>query len=422
MRKRSNSFKLLWQAIWSSRESMWASIQVLIVLTVALATVFYLAEHKVQPKEYDYWRSLLWAFTRYIGDPGQFAGNGPVTLVGRVVASLIGIVGILIFAVPAGLIGAGFKTAIEKELRKKHLKELGERLHKAFRRKQDSKTMFRCVPRYISIGTLQASKNMTERDVIDAVEHNPPFRLRNLATAETKGNHAIDQIVIEMFPFNTFYGAYIDRGSNITICCPTANTEAGIGNFAYYLAIIGGFNFISKEVENNVDEPSSYYLINNEVSNAEREKYLNDLRHLSGKGKDRWTIFLISSESKKETDLHFITKANSKTGRESTIIDNEKFVQLWDVITQSVKQECDVLTDLDSYRPAGPKNVAVVVGGGIDINAFTIRVSSELAVWNPIYVALVKTLAETINTTIGNPEKATPYDLLKESGVGYQEL
>lgn len=420
MRKRSNSFKLLWQAVLSSRESMWASIQVLIVLTVVLATVFYLAEHKAQPEEYDYWRSLLWAFTRYIGDPGQFAGNGPITLVGRIVASLIGIVGILIFAVPAGLIGAGFKNAIEKELRKKHLNELGVRLHKAFRRKQDSKTMFRCVPRYISIGTLQASKNMTERDVIDAVEHNPPFRLRNLATAETKGNHAIDQIVIEMFPFNTSYGACIDRGSNITICCPTANSEAGIGNFAYYLALIGGFNYISKEVENNVDEPSSYYLINNEVPNAEREKYLNDIKLIAGKKKERWIIFLISSESKKETDLHFITKANTKTGRDSTIIDNDNFARLWNAMSENARRECNVNSDIDTYRPAGPKNAAVIIGGGIDTNAFTIRVSSELVVWSTMYIALAKALAEAINTTVGNPAKSAPYDLLKESGVGYE--
>ena len=117
--KKANSFKLLGQAFKSAREPMWASVQVLIVLTVILATVFFVAEYAVQPEEYNYGRSLLWAFTRYIGDPGKFSGPGPVTFTGRLVACLIGIVGILIFAVPAGLVGGGFRTAIEKELRKK---------------------------------------------------------------------------------------------------------------------------------------------------------------------------------------------------------------------------------------------------------------------------------------------------------------
>ena len=62
---------------------MWASIQVLIVLTVILATIFFFAEYTVQPEEYNYGRSLLWAFTRYIGDPGKFSGPGPITFTGR---------------------------------------------------------------------------------------------------------------------------------------------------------------------------------------------------------------------------------------------------------------------------------------------------------------------------------------------------
>ena len=419
--KQTNSFKLLWQSIRSSRQPMWASIQVLIALTVILATVFYVAEHKAQPEEYNYWRSLLWAFTRYIGDPGKFAGAGPVTFTGRLVASLIGIVGILIFAVPAGLIGSGFRSAIDKELRKKHLEDIGDRLKKAFRRKQDAKTMFRCVPRNISIGSLQALKNMTERDVIDAVEYNPPFRLRNLATAEMKGTHAHDQLVVEMFPYNTKYGCCIDRGSNITIACPTSFSEAGIGNFAYYLALIGGFNYISKEVEPNVDEPASYYLISDETTPAERAAYLADLRRLAGKGNERWTIFLISSEGQKAESLHFITRATEKTGREATIIDAAGFNRMWETMSGTVKEQFELLSDLDVYKPAGTKNAAVLVGGGEENNAFTIRISSELVTWDTRYIAVAKTLAEAINSTGGNPDKATVPSILKESGLGYQE-
>ena len=87
---------------------------------------------------------------------------------------------------------------------------------------------------------------------------------------------------------------------------------------------------------------------------------------------------------------------------------------------ENAKLECSVKSDLDTYRPVGPKNFAVLIGGGIETNAFTIRVSSELAVWNPIYVALAKTLAEAINATVGITDKATPEILLKEPGTGYQ--
>ena len=41
-----------------------------------------------------------------------------VTLIGRIIACIIGLLGIALFAVPAGLIGAGFSEAMGKELHK----------------------------------------------------------------------------------------------------------------------------------------------------------------------------------------------------------------------------------------------------------------------------------------------------------------
>ena len=103
--KKTNSFILFGRAFKNAKSDFWVSIQVLLVVTVILTIVFYLAEHRAQPEEYRTpLDALVWAATRYIGDPGNFAGNGPVTLIGRYVDTIIGIMDILIFAVPAGLV------------------------------------------------------------------------------------------------------------------------------------------------------------------------------------------------------------------------------------------------------------------------------------------------------------------------------
>lgn len=397
---------------------MWASIQVLIVLTVILATIFYFAERESQPEEYNYWRSLLWGFTRYIGDPGHFAGNGPVTLIGRIVASCIGIVGILIFAVPAGLVASGFRGAIDTELRRNHLLDIGQRLTKGFRRKQDNATMYMCVPRNIPVGLLQAQKHMTEKDIIDAVDQNPPFRLRYLQVTDSrKGN---DKLVVEMFPFNTPYGCCIDRGANVTIVCPTSISEPGIGNFSYYLALIGGFNYVSKEVEPDVDEPASYYIIPKGYDSPQFEAYLNDLKRLS-KDDKHWTIFMISSEAQKEADFHFITNANEKAGRESTVIDIKSFNGLFENVSNSLSEKFGILTDLNAYRPVGSRNISVIMGGGITVNAFSVRIYTDITVWDNRYISIAKAIAESINCSIGNREYVPQKDLLKERGLGYQQ-
>ena len=279
--------------------------------------------------------------------------------------------------------------------------------------------MYRYVPRHIYLTTLQAQKNMTEKDVIDAVEYNPPFRLRDLASAATHGTHAAGQLVVEMFPHNTAYGAKIDRGSNVTIACPSSVSDAGIGNMGYYLALIGGFNFISKEIEADVHEPVSYYLIDDENNPTDRKEYFEDLKKLAG-GKENWTIFLISSERQSDYVLHFITRANKKTERESTVLDTDNFNQLFTDISESLEKDFEIKSEVDTeYKAAGVNNAAVRIGGGITTNAFTIRVSSELAVWDPRYIAVCKEMARVINDTIGNPDKMTQYDLLKKNGLGY---
>lgn len=421
--RKTNSFVLLWRAVKSSRRSTWASLQVLIAITLVLAVVFYFAESVAQPEEYNFWKSLVWAFGRYIDDPAEFGGTGPVTMIGRIVMTILSIVTILIFAVPAGIIGASFTDAIEQDIKNEHLQDIGDRLTKAFVRKQDAKTMFRHVLRYISIGTLQAKKEMSEQEVIDAVRYNQTFRLRNLATAVSKGVNAPDKLVVEMFPYNNdgIKGCYINRGSNITIVCPTAVSEAGIGNFTYYLALLGGFNYVSKEINSDVDEPESFYINRREQPSDEYKKYFEILSSIAN-GPDKWVIFFISSERKSENTFHFVTKSiASKTGRESTIIDTEKFTELYAKISKlpdmdDLKSECD-----EELRPAGPLNIAVKLGGGESVNAFTIRVASEFVVWDTRYIAVAKAMADAINETVATKANNPDLESLKECGYGYAE-
>ena len=312
--------------------------------------------------------------------------------------------------------------SLVNEQSKASRKDIEERLFKAFRRKQDPKTMYKCVPRHISISTLQAAKNMQSDEIIEAVMGSECFRLRNLATAAPKGSQAVDQIVVEMHPHNTDYGCCIDRQSDITLVCPTALSEASIGNFAYYLALIGGFNYISKEVDEDIDDPTSFYIISDSQKNEQLEHYLADIKRLST-GREHWTIFLVSSETKKDADLHFLTCANVNTHRSTTIVDQGRFDRLYTTVKTELEGDLEVKSDLNQLRAAGPKNVSVLVGGGIETNAFTIRIFSELVVWDIRYMAVAKTLATDIAKTLSNSngENMTNPKILKEVGLGYQQ-
>ena len=100
------SFRLLSKALSSKKHEMLVSLQFLAIVTLLLSFILYFAEHAAQPEVYNNgFVSVVWAFAQYIGDPGGFAETPPITFIGRIIACIIGILGIALFAVPAGLVG-----------------------------------------------------------------------------------------------------------------------------------------------------------------------------------------------------------------------------------------------------------------------------------------------------------------------------
>lgn len=434
--KRTNSFVLFGRAFKNARKDFWVSIQVLFWITVALTIVFYFVEHIAQPEEYaNPWDAFVWAITRYIGDPGHFAGKGPVTLTGRYIDTIISIMKILIFAVPAGLVSNGFKKAMDDDKRRLHLEECRERITKSFRRLQDKTTHYRVTPRNVSIITLQAKKSMTENDIIDTVSKFPEFRLRNLATSQVQSEHPQDRLVIEMLPLDqqtvdgytiekTAYGIKIDRKSNVTIIAPTSGTECTIGHFAYYMAQFGGFNLVSREFVENVDDPVSFFTINNESRHGVRE-FIDDIKQLSS-SKDHCNIALISADNKYDTQIHLVHNVKQGDNVTTSVIDEERFQQFYTELAETMKDKHQLLCDLDEvYRPAGAKNIVVKTGGGKENNGFTMRVSYSITTWMDSFTPVATDIAKTIRRHLEAKERSEftehPGWKLQGNGFGVNE-
>ena len=430
--KKTNAFVLFGQAFKNARKDFWVSIQVLFWITLGLAIIFFFVEHMEQPEEYSNpVQALVWAFTRYIGDPGHFAGKGPVTLTGRYIDTIIGILKILIFAVPAGLVANGFRKAMEEDKRARHLEECRERIQKSFRRILNKSTHYRVPPRNISVVTLQAKKGMTENDIIDTVTKFPEFRLRNLATSQTHSEHPQDRLVIEMLPLcektvdgymieQTSYGVKIDRQSNITIIAPTSGTECSIGSFAFYVAQFGGFNFVSREFVEDVDEPVSYFTIDDE-SKEHIADFIKDVRSLS-KGNEHWNIVLISSDNVHDTQAHLIHKMKQGGEIALTTLNEELFQLFYANLFDSLNKNHQLLCDLDEkYRPMGQKNIGVKVGGGKENNTFTLRISYSVTTWidtySPIVIDIAKAIKQHLET--GDRKEFTEHLGWKVKGYGF---
>ena len=425
------SFRLLQSAISSKSKEMFISLQFLVIVTLILSFVLFFYEHAVQPEVYDNGiTSVVWAFAQYIGDPGGFADTPPVTLVGRIIACIIGLLGIALFAVPAGLIGAGFSEAMAEELHKEVTEKNVRKLHKAFERKLDRPTGFQIVPPVLSLVEIQARMGMKVDDIIDAVENSDRFRLANTAVMQPVDEHPQDRLVVEHFAVNCPYGCCIDRGSKITIVTPGNITDPVIGHFSYYLAKIGGFNFVSREF-GETRPYRSFYKFDDENSVEGLAEYMADLNRLTSR-EDSWVITMLAvsggNEPSYPAKIEFT--AGGETGNESleqeglTVKDLARFKALIDDTEVRLKEDFELESAFQRYHGVGINSHKLYtrkLANVANINSFCITVAWSVSFWDSRRTAVAKCLAELIAKDIEGRNELSLSPELKRKDCGYDD-
>ena len=424
------SFRLLQQAIMSKSKELLISMQFLVVVTLMLSFVLFFYEHAAQPDIYNNGiKSVVWSFAQYIGDPGQVADNPPITIVGRVVASIIGLLGIAIFAVPAGLIGAGFSEAMEEELKKEELEENHRRLCQAFERKLHRPTGFQIVPPYLSVTEIQARMSLKADEIIDTVESSENFRLINLASTQTIDEHPQDILAVEHFATNRPYGCMIDRGSKITIFSPSNIVDPAIGWFSYYLAKIGDFNYIARELGEKRPY-KSFYKFENADSAPGLAEFLEDMNTLT-KADDAWVITMLPASGANEpafpTQVHI--NAGGEKGNEDiyaeglTVLDRERLKEFVESCIASLKSEFDVDTDFQRYHGMGinGKNHFSRKLDNTKANCFSLVLAWSLCLWDSRHISVAKHLAELIAKHIEGKSEIELSSDLKRKGTGFND-
>lgn len=410
------SFRLLTAALTNKGKEMLVSLQFLVIITIILSFVLFFAENEAQPEVYsDGLTPVLWAFMQYIGDPGGFGDYPPVTFVGRIIACIIGVLGIAIFAVPAGLIGSGFTDEIEKEEEKENNEINAKRILSGFWYTKNTETALFAVPRYLRMPWLQTRLGLSQTQIIKAVAHSPILRLKDLGTAQPNSEPVVSELIVETFPVNRPYGCCIDRGSNITIVATTSATELSNGNFCFYLALLGGFNFISKEYDKNPVRMTSYYNIevmkNDKGENIYQDEnialFLDDLKKLSNRPNSVVIPIIaadgrVTSDDPKNEHLHFhfglgknadgLPNYNCE-GRTLTDESIPTFENMYKELGEALEAKYGYKTEVQKYGSLiKNKNVLYHLNNGA--TGFCIRIACKIVTWNVNYIGTAKIMAE----------------------------
>lgn len=422
------SFRLLANAFASKKSELIVSMQFLVIVTMMLSFILYFSEHDAQPEAYsDGIVSVVWAFMQYIGDPGGFAENSPVTFVGRVIACVIGILGIAIFAVPAGLIGSGFTEAMEKEEKAEKTVANVEKLRLAFERKLDRYTRIQATPQFVSIADIQARLRMSIDDIFDAIDHSDHFRLVNLAATRTVDERAEDKLAVEHFHLNRPYGYMIDRKSNVTIVSPASLVDPCIYHFAYYFAKICGFNYVSRELGALWPYKSFYLLGEDTMEQAGAKEYYDDLNMLT-RGNNKVVVTLLAASGANEpvypTQVHF--GYGGKKGDESydgadlTIKNVPLFDTMYKEMSDRLEKEFSIKCDRQRYHDSASTKIYLRhLENKDNIEGIVIRIAWSECMWNPAHVQISQTMGEVINKYYDNDKPVGTSDELKAKGIGY---
>ena len=418
------SWRLLVDAVHEKRRELFISMQFLIVVTFILSVILYFCEHDAQPEAYgDGFSSVAWSFAQYIGDPGGFGDTPPVTVLGKIIACIVGLLGIAIVAVPAGILGAGFTEAIEKESNRQQLAINREKLRVSFETKLDRPSGYQVVPPYRTFAHIQSRQGMTMDDIIETVNVTPGYRLVNLSATIPIEKNPLDNLAVEHFVFNRPYGVMIDRNSPFTIIATSSYIDDCTVFFGYYLAKIGGFNFISREF--GVKAPSrSFYMVKDDSPNDGFCEYMEDVEKLLSRP-GAWSLtYLIASganEPEYPTQVHFGTgNAKGITSTGDLISDKPKFESFIADVVPSLEEKFGVKSDAGLYHASNsPKLYLRRINRVQPGNDILMRIAWSVALWDPNRIVIAKAIADSINRKIlglpGCPDNPT----LKDKAIGY---
>ncbi|MFT5375710.1 MAG: voltage-gated potassium channel [Candidatus Latescibacterota bacterium] len=109
----SRALRLLGKVVMDRKEELLSIFFVLLTLLVVSSSLMYFVEHDVQPEVFPSIPSTMWWGIVTLTTVG-YGDAFPITALGQTIAAIIAVLGIGMFALPAGILGAGFTEELER--------------------------------------------------------------------------------------------------------------------------------------------------------------------------------------------------------------------------------------------------------------------------------------------------------------------
>lgn len=122
-----SSLNLIKQVFRSKKEELVLTSALLGLLLVVSSSLLYYCENAVQPDAFSSIPATMWWSVATLTTVG-YGDMYPITIMGKLCASVIAILGIGMFALPTGILGAGFVEAIQKKKEQEICQHCGKKI------------------------------------------------------------------------------------------------------------------------------------------------------------------------------------------------------------------------------------------------------------------------------------------------------
>jgi len=123
----SDSLQLVLRVLKTRKDQLLGAVFILSILLVVSASVMYYAEHEAQPKVFSSIPAAMWWAAATLTTVG-YGDAYPITPIGKLMAGVIAVLGIGTFALPCGILGAGFVEELDARRKNPRCPHCGKEL------------------------------------------------------------------------------------------------------------------------------------------------------------------------------------------------------------------------------------------------------------------------------------------------------
>lgn len=242
--KYNHSLRLITKVLSDKKTELLGTFLIAMCILIVSSTLIFYVERIEQPDKFPnilnaFWWCIVTLTTIGYGD------IVPVTIVGKIIGGTVAVLGVLLMAIPIGILSTGFVQNLEEHNKKKRILSIRNQIKDAFRKRFVPELDCEVRRGALSIEAIKVSLEISDEELIKLAEGKNEFSYRRILLP-INGN-LIPKFCLEFRECNTTYGIFHKKDSPYFIISPESHNKQSIGYLSYCISEMLRCSHISNE-------------------------------------------------------------------------------------------------------------------------------------------------------------------------------